>query len=156
MTSSSGKVFEISVVSIIRPDPSDYFAKYVAVGFWEPYELHICKLNSLDLVGDPVVLKGFPRSVISQNFGTHDDPRVQLLIGQGDGTLVTLSVMKKGVLGSRKIMHFGKCPLHLSSCLVHGRPAVFAAGEWSSVIYLDRDTVQHSSVPLKVCFGITQ
>ena len=148
--SSSGSIPEISAISMIRPDQSDYFAKYVAIGLWEPHELHICKLNSLEFVGDPIFLKSFPRSMISQNFGTQRDPCVQLLVGQGDGTLTSFSLLKKGHLGARKVMHIGRSPLQLSMCLVHDHPAVLAAGDWSSVIYWEKDSLQQSSVPIKV------
>lgn len=149
---SSGKSAEISTIGLIRSNPTDFFARYVAVGFWSPHELHVYKMNSLDLTGEAVVLQGLPRSILSQNFGNPSDWKTHILVGQGDGTLSIFSFSKSGLLAVKKVMHLGNSPIFLTRCLVHEKLAVFATGEWSSIISWDKDSPQYSPVPLKVCF----
>lgn len=99
-------------------------------------------------------LLALPRSLLFHNFG-HDnsskgeDYHPHLLVGLGDGTLVSYSFRAKA-LGDERLISLGDIPLSFSVCPGGDRTSLIACGSRTSVLFWGRETLRHTPVTLKV------
>ncbi|KAI0051144.1 hypothetical protein FA95DRAFT_1535299 [Auriscalpium vulgare] len=142
---------EISALSCNALNPSKAFSNHVAVSFWTSNRVEILNIISGDSYLSPVcsiTAPFLPRSLLFHNFGYDGSPkdsdyRPHILIGLGDGTLLSYS-FKEDVLEDKRMFSLGRTPVCLSACFVEGKRTVFASGSRAAVLYWQRGSVVHS------------
>lgn len=140
---------EISALSCTPLDPTKMFSLYVAVGFWSTYTVDLYSVTSTDGHFEPVCnsvsLPALPRSLLLHDFGNAP----QLLVGLRDGTLVAFAFMKDE-FQDKRIFSLGTEPVGLTQFEMGEKKVVFASGSRAALFFLERGTLQHSSILIKV------
>lgn len=152
---------EISAVTCLPLDSTKSYAVNIAVGFWmsktvkilslleEPYTMKdVCKTSELPAA---------PRSLLLYNFtcepgGKSPQSHPHLLVGLVDGSLATFT-FQNGTLGDQKLVSIGNLPVTMHTCRIRDRPTVFACGGRTSILFWERERLQHSPLMLKVCIS---
>ena len=149
---------EIAAISCSPINHSDPFSRYVVVGFWVPHRVEILSLISkndhLGRVCDPVHVPSLPRSLLLLGFvpphaPTSSEYLSHLLIGLGDGTLVSYSYQDQQ-LRDKKTMSLGHSPVSLVRGQVDGRSTVLALGTTAAMLFWGKERLQRSPILLKV------
>ena len=147
---------EISAVSCIPRDPSQYFSILIAVSFWGSNHIEIYSIaeSRLKLVCKTGTLPHVPRSVLLHNFvrdSDGSDSRAHLLASLGNGTVVSF-VFKNRSLSDQKTVHLGGAPVCMIALPyeINARPAVLASGSRASIFYWDRNRLQNTPIVFKV------
>lgn len=104
-------------------------------------------------------LNALPRSLLLYNFGSSTqkkdpDYHPHLLVGLADGKVVSFTFRDRE-LDDQQTFSLGDLPVSLNPCQVENRKAIFAYGSRSSILFWERETIQHSPVILKVCSTIS-
>jgi DNA damage-binding protein 1 len=149
---------EISAVSFIPLNPQKAFSSNLIVAYWisnivELFTIEKGILKSSNESKTPS-LPAVVRSVLLYNFGSDTsskgaDYQPYLLAGLGDGSVVSFTC-KGGCLTGQKIVSLGHAPVSLTSCVVDGKKAVFAAGNRATVFFCDKNRLVNSAIMLKV------
>jgi DNA damage-binding protein 1 len=125
------------------------FSLYIAVGFWSTYAVDLLSVASTDGHFEPVCssisLPALPRSLILHDFG--DAPH--LLIGLRDGTLVAFT-FGMNEFQDKRVFSLGTEPVGLTQFEMGEEKVVFASGSRAALFYLERGTLQYSSILIKV------
>ena len=143
-------------MSLSSLNPQVAYSNRLLVAYWKTNVVEILDIGNKSTVCSPP-LPFLVRSVLLYNFGTDksskgSDYHAYLLAGLGDGSVVTM-MFKEGQLKDLKTISLGHAPVHLTPCVVEGRKSVFAAGNRSTVFYVDKGRLVNSPIMLKV--GIT-
>ena len=142
---------EISALSCTPLDPTKMFSLYIAVGFWSTYTVDLLSVASVDGDGhfEPVCnslpLPALPRSLLLHDFGNAP----HLLVGLRDGTLVAYTFVKNE-LQEKRVFSLGTEPVGLTQFEMSEKKVVFASGSRAALFYLERGTLQYSSILMKV------
>lgn len=150
---------EISAISCKPLNPAKNFTSHIAVSFWGSNRVIIYSANdNFTVVCQTPSLLALPRSLLFHNFGhgtssKGEDYHPHLLVGLGDGTLVSYSFRSKA-LGDARVISLGDIPLSLSICPGRDRTSLIACGSRTSVLFWERETLRHSPVTLKVAYSI--
>ncbi|KAF8133979.1 CPSF A subunit region-domain-containing protein [Boletus edulis] len=148
---------EISTVTCLPLDSTKSYAVNIAVGFWMSNVVKILSLERDGTMKDVCVtsvLPAAPRSLLLYSFtgepggGPEPTSHPHLLIGLVDGSVATFP-FQKGTLGDQKLMSIGNLPVTMHTCRIRGRSTVFACGNRTSILYWERDRLQHSPLMLK-------
>lgn len=100
-------------------------------------------------------LPALVRSAFLYNFGSTakgDDYHPYLLIGLGDGSLVSFS-WKDKQLKDKKIISLGHAPVSLTPCRIDGKRTVFATGNRATVLSWEKKRLHNSPIMLKVALA---
>ncbi|KAG9315581.1 CPSF A subunit region-domain-containing protein [Chiua virens] len=150
---------EISAVTCLPLDSTKPYATHIAVGFWMSKVVKILSLPSRDGAIKDVCgtskLPAAPRSLLLYNFSSEPGPggepsqaHPHLLVGLVDGSLATFPFQNK-ILGEQKLISIGNLPVTMHTCRIRGRPTVFACGSRTSILFWERERLQHSPLMLK-------
>lgn len=147
------------MISCAPLDPTKNFTKHIAVAFWGSNRVKVFDPNSPDVCETPS-LPALPRSLLFHNFGEDTSSKGKnhhphLLVGLGDGTLVSFSFRAKE-LGDQRIISLGDLPVSLSVSPKDERKPLIACGSRASILFWERETLRHSPVPLKVDIPFTR
>ena len=154
-----GCTAEISAVTCLPLDSTKPYAMNIAVGFWMSKVVKILSLSepgtAFKEVCETGKLPAAPRSLLLFNFtsefGTKDpQSHPHLLVGLVDGSLATFTY-QNGELGDQKLISIGSLPVTMHTCRIRDRSAVFACGNRTSILFWDKERLQHSPLMLKVC-----
>lgn len=128
---------------------------HIVVSYWGSNRIEI--LSNGD--GFTSLCKSSPlpalvRSLLFYNFGQdHDtkgsDYHPYVLAGLADGSVVSFSFRNKQ-LKDQKIFSLGNLPVSLTACTVDEKRAVFASGSRATVLFSEKQRLQHSPILLKV------
>lgn len=145
---------EISAVTCIPMEKKD-FATVIAASFWGSNVVGIYsvdKPNGPHLICASPELPALPRSLLFYSFGTEiktEGYAPHLLVGLADGTAASFKYKNRS-LQEKKLFSLGELPVFMSACKVENKHTVFACGSRASILFWDRETLQHSAVNLKV------
>lgn len=147
---------EISAVTCLPLDSAKSYAVCIAVGFWMSKVVKILSLERgvLRDVCETSELTAAPRSLLLYNFtsepgGKPPQSHPHLLVGRVDGSLAAFP-FQNGTLGDQKLISVGSLPVTMHTCHTRDRSAVFACGSRTSILFWERDRLQHSPLMLKV------
>ncbi|KAG8896128.1 hypothetical protein FRB99_009058 [Tulasnella sp. 403] len=141
---------EISCLAIDPHTPGSTSSTIVAVGYWARntvtlYNLpHFTPLASASNASLPLVEETHaPRSLMLYSF-QEDGNQLHLLVGLGDGSVVTFAVTPSGLFGRRSISLSNHRAVSFTLCSYHestgGDRAVLACGARGTVFWFDRKT----------------
>ncbi|KZT11975.1 uncharacterized protein LAESUDRAFT_746751 [Laetiporus sulphureus 93-53] len=156
-TDTAGGATEISAVSCSPFDSSKSYAMTIAVSFWGTNKVALLSLKSADsplaTMCECDALPSLPRALLLHNFGAgrtrkETEYHPHLLVGLTDGTLCSFSI-KDDQLHDKKVFALGSSPVSFTSCVVDGKPAIFASGSRASVLHWDRQRLHQSQVMVK-------
>ncbi|KIJ59461.1 hypothetical protein HYDPIDRAFT_177805 [Hydnomerulius pinastri MD-312] len=153
---------EISSVTCTPPDSTKNFALHVAVSFWTSNLVKIVSLTgpateSLKEICRTPELPATPRSLLLHNFASNDErkddrrvkkSRIHLLAGLIDGSVASF-LFENETLTDQKIISIGTLPVSMHTCRIKDRPTVFACGSRTSIMFWDKERLQHSPLMLK-------
>ncbi|KAG8214764.1 CPSF A subunit region-domain-containing protein [Butyriboletus roseoflavus] len=147
---------EVSAVTCLPFDSTKSYAVNIAVGFWMSKTVKILSLLEPDTMKDickTSELPAAPRSLLLYNFtsepgGKPPQSHPHLLVGLVDGSLATFS-FQKGTLGDQKLVSIGNLPVTMHTCRIRDRSTVFACGGRTSILFWERERLQHSPLMLK-------
>ncbi|KAF9236524.1 CPSF A subunit region-domain-containing protein [Melanogaster broomeanus] len=145
---------EISAVTCRPLDDSKAFAIYIAVAFWTSKIVKILSLISepgtMKVVCETKELPAVPRSLLLHNFTseTGELPHHHLLVGLTNGS-VTSFPFNNERFGDQKFFPIGTFPVTMHSCRIKDRSAVFACGSRTSILFWEKERLQHSPLMLK-------
>ena len=148
---------EISAVTCLPLDNTKSFAMHIAVGFWMSKVVKILSLErpgTMRDVCETSELLAAPRSLLLYRFTGEPGPKLSqphphLLVGLVDGSLAAFP-FQNGTLGDQKLISIGNLPVTMHTCHTRGRSTVFACGSRTSILFWERDRLQHSPLMLKV------
>jgi len=149
---------EISAVTCLPLDKTKPYAMNIAVGFWMSKVVKILSLSeggcTMKDVCETGVLPAAPRSLLLYSFTSEAGGRPpqlhpHLLVGLVDGSLATFP-FQNGTLGDQKLISVGNLPVMMHTCRIGDRSTVFACGSRTSILFWERDRLQHSPLILKV------
>ncbi|PWZ02392.1 hypothetical protein BCV70DRAFT_198672 [Testicularia cyperi] len=168
---------EVSCLDV-SPLTSEGPAHYVACGFWQSRSIQIFALPELQPVAQQSVasqaMASVPRSILLHRFGTaridsvakdgsSDTGHAHLLVGLGDGTLVSYGLSLPDTdsysptvgLFDGKTVSLGTRALHLDAIETsHGARAVAVAGSRPTIVYADAKRFSYSSVKYSDVRGV--
>lgn len=131
------------------------FTTRIAVSFWEDNTIALYGFqgNKLQLIFQCDPLPSLPNSVLLHNFGTGRrakdlDYRPCVLAGLVDGSILSFN-FRDNEFQDKKAFSLGGTPIHLSTCDIDGKRAVFASGSTSAILYWDKQSVRYSPVLMK-------
>lgn len=150
---------EVASLSIEPYLPSSKKTSFViAVGYWIKNTVAFYNVPSLlpykgasFVVHEPHV----PRSILLHDFGTLGDTRPHLIVGLGDGAVVTYYIAKDGLKGRRTINIGPEQAVSFARCAykeAESDRVVLVAGARGAVIWYDKKTkrLRNSAVSIKV------
>ncbi|KLO05927.1 hypothetical protein SCHPADRAFT_917631 [Schizopora paradoxa] len=143
---------EVSAVSFSRAKKTAPFASRLAVGYWDDFSVEIFEVGkTMPSVARFDRIAGVPRSLLLIDFEEGKAPsRRFLIIGQGDGRVVTIPYDKKPQDDSdRRIIALGDAPVLLSKMYAENRPIVLATGSRSALLSWKKDGILVSPLLLK-------
>ena len=147
---------EISAVTCLPLDSTKPYAVNIAVGFWMSKVVKVLSLlerGTFRDVCETAKLPAAPRSLLLFNFtnesGNSPKSHPHLLIGLVDGSLATFP-FQNGTLGDQKLISIGTLPVTMHTCRIRDRSTVFACGNRTSILFWERERLQHSPLMLKV------
>lgn len=149
---------EISAVTCLPLDSTKPYAMNIAVGFWMSKTAKILSLSELGTTMKDVCetgeLPAAPRSLLLYNFttepgGKSPQSHPHLLVGLVDGSLATFP-FQNGTLGDQKLISIGNVPVTMHTCCIKDRSTVFACGSRTSILFWEKERLQHSPLMLKV------
>lgn len=148
---------EISAVTCLPLDTTKPYAVNIAVGFWMSKVVKILSLLERDTIKDVCEtseLPAAPRSLLLFKFtnesgGKPPQSYPHLLVGLVDGSLATFP-FQNGTLGDQKLISIGNLPVTMHTCRIRDRSTVFACGNRTSILFWERERLQHSPLMLKV------
>lgn len=149
---------EISAVTCLPLDSAKPYAVNIAVGFWMSKVVKVLSLLERGTIKDVCEtneLPAAPRSLLLFNFtneqgvGNYPQSHPHLLVGLVDGSLATFP-FQNGRLGDQKLISVGNLPVTMHTCRVRDRPTVFTCGNRTSILFWERECLQHSPLMLKV------
>ncbi|KAI0269851.1 CPSF A subunit region-domain-containing protein [Gloeopeniophorella convolvens] len=139
---------EVSAISCTPLDSTKMFSLYIAVAFWSTRTVDLLVVASGDSYLEPactsISLPSLPRSLLLHDFGNAP----HLLIGLRDGTLVAYAITK-GSLVDKRVFSLGTEPVGMTPFELGETRVVFANGGRAALFYLEKGSLQHSSVLLK-------
>ncbi|KAI0304406.1 CPSF A subunit region-domain-containing protein [Multifurca ochricompacta] len=143
---------EISALSCTPLNTAKMFSLYIAVAFWSIHAVDLLSVASTDGYFEPVCnsvsLPALPRSLLLHDFGNAP----QMLVGLRDGTLVAYAFMKNQ-FEDKRVFSLGTEPVVLTQFEMGEKNVVFANGSRAALFYLEKGTLQHSSVLIKNVFA---
>jgi hypothetical protein len=145
---------EVSALTVQHIHPKDP-SNLVFIGYWANYVVSICRFETLNpLAGaDSIEVPHVPRSIMAWQFGSGSSDYLGLLIGAGNGQLLTLKLdsnSKTVALSSRRTTSLGDRPVFLQECYTHGRRAVLATGGRTVLITEKNGRILQDTVNVKV------
>lgn len=148
---------EISAVTCLPLDSTKSYAVNIAVGFWMSKTVKIMSLSeprTMKDVCETSELPAAPRSLLLYNFTSEPGGKLpqshpHLLVGLVDGSLATFP-FQNGTLGDQKLIPIGNLPVTMHTCRIKDRSTVFACGSRTSILFWERERLQHSPLMLKV------
>ena len=93
-----------------------------------------------------------PRSLHFQSYNEPiSSPRFQLLVGQGDGRLLSFQFkhLEEKLEGPR-MMALGDKPIQITPCVVGGSEMMIANGDRSIILFWKDEALKHTPILLKV------
>lgn len=105
--------------------------------------------------GTDIEVPHFSRSIMTWSFGSGHHSQVYLLIGTGNGQLVTLRLnnTRDGIdLSSRRTTSLGERPVRLCTCVVDGNSVVMATGNRTVLLSSNKQRITQHHVNIKVRF----
>ena len=145
---------EISAVTCLPLDSTKSYTMNIAVGFWMSKTVKILSLSDGGIkdICETGVLPAAPRSLLLYSF-TDEQAELRsyphLLVGLVDGSLAAFP-FQNGTLGNHKLISIGNLPVTMHTCRIRDRSTVFACGSRTSILFWERDRLQHSPLMLKV------
>jgi DNA damage-binding protein 1 len=148
---------EISAVTCLPLDSTKSYAVNIAVGFWMSKVVKILSLLdpfTIKDVCETSELPAAPRSLLLYSFTSETGGKLpplhpHLLVGLVDGSLAAFP-FQNGTLGDQKLISIGNLPVTMHTCRIRGRSTVFACGSRTSILFWEKDRLQHSPLMLKV------
>ena len=135
-------------------DSAKSYAVNIAVGFWVSKIVKILSLfdGGIKDVCETGLLLAPPRSLLLYGF-TNEQAELRsyphLLVGLVDGSLATFP-FQNGTLGNHKLISIDNLPVTMHTCRIRDHSTVFACGSRTSILFWERDRLQHSPLMLKV------
>ncbi|KAH7885105.1 CPSF A subunit region-domain-containing protein [Phlebopus sp. FC_14] len=144
---------EISAVTCIPLDSTKAFALRIAVAFWTSNHVRILSLQVPDNMMDVCrteELPATPRSLLLHNFTNDVTGKLHphLLVGLTDGSTASFAFNSDSLV-DQKLVSVGTLPVSLHSCEINGRSTVFACGSRTSILFWEKERLQHSPLMLK-------
>ncbi|KAG8793975.1 hypothetical protein FRC16_010750 [Serendipita sp. 398] len=134
---------QISAVSM-RSDSTG--KSNIFLGFWQKHVIQILNTDTLERMAE-IEVPHVPLSIVPWE---HDFPvvhRFHLLIGTGNGHIVTMRLRSKGAsfdIGERRLIYLGERPVHLQKYVDQGKENVIATGKRAVILSRsNRSVVQH-------------
>ncbi|KAG8811741.1 hypothetical protein FRC18_003310, partial [Serendipita sp. 400] len=134
---------QISVVSM-RSDSTG--KSNIFLGFWQKHVVQILNTDTLERMAE-IEVPHVPLSIVPWE---HDFPvvhRFHLLVGTGNGHVVTMRLRSKGSsfdIGERRLIYLGERPVHLQKYVDQGKENVIATGKRAVILSRsNRSVVQH-------------
>lgn len=154
-----GHSMDVSALSITPRRVGSPYSKEIALGFWGSNTVVVASLPDLEEL-DRISTSSLPRSLILHCFREdRSSEHPFLLVGLSNGSVMTFALYDDGEkqkLGEGRIVSLGDSPISLNRCTLDNQTVVFAAGTRSAVFFWARDTLNHSSVLVKVCLVSAQ
>ncbi|KIM30042.1 hypothetical protein M408DRAFT_22463 [Serendipita vermifera MAFF 305830] len=144
---------EVSALSIQPIQPEERKPTLALLGFWEDNTVHICHFSTLQMVAGStgIQMPHVPRSIMAWSFGASAH-QIQLLVGTGNGNLVTLKVSSGKAtidMSSRRTTSLGDRPVYLYRCVVDEKTVVIATGGRTIVMSWNNGRVAQHHVNVK-------
>ncbi|KIK96855.1 hypothetical protein PAXRUDRAFT_10541 [Paxillus rubicundulus Ve08.2h10] len=147
---------EISAVTCVPLDDTKAYAVEIAVAFWMSKIVKILSLldpGTMKDICETNELPAAPRSLLLHNFTSKIGEKVQqfhphLLIGLTNGSVASFPLKEKR-LGDQKLISIGTLPVTMHSCRIKDRSTVFACGSRTSILFWEKERLQHSPLMLK-------
>ncbi|KIJ17938.1 hypothetical protein PAXINDRAFT_72888 [Paxillus involutus ATCC 200175] len=147
---------EISAVTCVPLDDTKAYAIEIAVALWMSKTVRILSLSEAGIMKDVCEtneLPAAPRSLLLHNFTSKTGEKVQqshphLLVGLTNGSVASFP-FKKGRLGDQRLISIGTLPVTMHSCRIKDRSTVFACGSRTSILFWEKERLQHSPLMLK-------
>lgn len=141
---------ELSAVSIYHSEP-----QLVFIGFWEEHVVGTYNFDTLRPVTgvDNIEMPHVPRSIMAWSFGSGAQQQVYLLVGTGNGQLVSLRLFGKRHtidMSSRYSTSLGDRPVRLYHCRVDGTKVAMAVGSRTVILSSNSQRIAHHHVGIKV------
>lgn len=145
---------EVSALTIRQLHPKEP-GILVFIGFWNDYTVSICRFETLNpLAGaEKIEMPHVPRSIMAWQFGSGSSDHLSLLVGTGNGQIVTLKLdsnSKTVDLASRRTTSLGDRPVSLQECPVDGGRAIMAIGSRTVLMTGNNGRVMQHAVNVKV------
>ncbi|KAF9219239.1 hypothetical protein BS17DRAFT_431256 [Gyrodon lividus] len=145
---------EISAVTCLPLDHTKAYAVNIAVAFWMSKIVKILSLSEPTMkdICETEELPAAPRSLLLHNFTSETGQKVQshphLLVGLTNGS-IALFPFEGGRFGDKRLISIGTLPVTMHSCRIKDRSTVFACGSRTSILFWEKERLQHSPLMLK-------
>ena len=125
------------------------------LGFWEEHKVGMYSFDALQPLkgAADIEVPHVPRSIMAWSFGSGHHSQVNLLIGTGNGQLVTLRLndTRDGIdMSSRRTISLGERPVHLCTCIADGNSVVMATGSRTVLLSSNKQRITQHHVNIKV------